>query len=52
MPTQLRIASGTLTEYNVPCKLDEILHFKSNSSPERVYLPPEGSIIYPYPELP
>ena len=30
----------------MPCNLDEMLHFKSNSSPEGVYLPG----YYPYPE--
>ena len=40
MSTQLGIASGTLGHReHVICKLDEILHFKSSSSPEGVYLP-------------
>ena len=41
MVTQLlRIASGTLAQWeHAICKLGEILHFKSNSSPEGVHLP-------------
>ena len=38
---------GRWPNENMPCKLDGILHFKSNSTPKAVYLPG----VYPYPEL-
>ena len=42
-----RIAAGLWPSESMPCKLDGILHFKSNSSPEAVlYLG-----FYPYPEF-